>query len=74
MKVLVLGATGGTGRLNRPRRHSEGPFRRGTGSFGTLCVDMRQNIRPSAAEKPAADTEAASVTRATAIPTAHAAS
>jgi len=41
---------------------------------GTLCVDMRRSIRASEAEKSAADTEAASVTPATAIPTAHIAS
>ena len=41
---------------------------------GTLCVDMRRSISASGAEKSAADTEAASVTTATAIPTAHIAS
>jgi hypothetical protein len=38
---------------------------------GTLCVDMRRSIRASEAEKSAADTEVASVTTATAKPTAH---
>src|SRR5215468_4221712 len=41
---------------------------------GTLCVDMRRSIRASEADKSAADTEAASVTTATAIQTAHIAS
>src|SRR5215813_2103347 len=41
---------------------------------GTFCVDMRRSIRGSAVEKSAADTEAASVTTATEIPTAHIAS
>jgi hypothetical protein len=41
---------------------------------GTLCVDMKRSISASEAEKSAADTEAASVTMATAILTAHAAS
>src|SRR6516162_9115333 len=38
---------------------------------GTLCVDMRRSISASGAENSAADTEAASVTTATTIPTAH---
>src|SRR5215831_16295346 len=41
---------------------------------GTSYVDMRRSISASEAEKSAADTEAASVTTATAIPTAHVAS
>src|SRR5215470_17407073 len=41
---------------------------------GTLSVDMRRSIIASGAEKSAADTDAASVTTATAIPTAHIAS
>src|SRR5215831_4045513 len=41
---------------------------------GTLCADMRGSISASEAEESAADTEAASVTTATAIPTAHIAS
>src|SRR2546423_7274629 len=41
---------------------------------GTLCIDMRRSISASEEEKSAADTEAASVTTATAIQTAHAAS
>src|SRR5215467_16246694 len=41
---------------------------------GTLCADMRRSISASEAEESAADTEAASVTTATAIPTAHVAS
>src|SRR6516225_9510178 len=45
-----------------------------TAAPGTLCVDMRRSISASEAEKSAADTEAASVTAATAIPTAHVAS
>src|SRR5215469_4055140 len=41
---------------------------------GTLCVDMRRSISASEAEKSATDTEAASVTAATATTTAHVAS
>src|SRR5215468_5692893 len=41
---------------------------------GTLCVDMRRSISASEAENSAADTDAASVTTATAIPTVHVAS
>src|SRR5215469_5558239 len=41
---------------------------------GTLCVDMRRSVSASEAENSAADTEAASVTTAAAIPTAHIAS
>src|SRR6516162_2727481 len=41
---------------------------------GTLCVDMRRSISASEAGNSAADTEAASVTTATAIPTSHIAS
>src|SRR5215469_825056 len=40
----------------------------------TLCVDMRRSISASEAEKSATDTEAASATTATAIPTGHVAS
>ena len=70
--ALVMGACAARSRKPYPFSSTMLPFLiSARAAPGTLCVDMRRIISASEVEKSAADTEAASVTTATAIPTAH---